>query len=87
GTLNEAGEVVGGIRYKMGVDGMSILLVLLTTFLTPLCFLASWGSVKHRVTEYVAAFLFLETLMLGVFCSLDLMLFYVFFEAGLIPMF
>ena len=87
GKLNEAGEVVGGIRYKMGVDGMSILLVLLTTFLTPLCFLASWGSVKHRVTEYVAAFLFLETLMLGVFCSLDLMLFYVFFEAGLIPMF
>ncbi|MAP94521.1 MAG: NADH-quinone oxidoreductase subunit M [Ponticaulis sp.] len=87
GALNEDGTMTGGIRYKLGVDGLSILLVLLTTFLTPLCFLASWSSIKHRVTEYVAAFLILESLMLGVFCSLDLMLFYVFFEGGLIPMF
>ena len=87
GSAGVDGEMVGGIRYKLGIDGMSLLLVLLTTFLTPLCFLASWGAIKHRVTEYVAAFLILETLMLGVFCSLDLMLFYVFFEAGLIPMF
>ncbi len=87
GVMNADGIVEGGIRYKMGVDGMSLLLVLLTTFLTPLCFIASWGSIKHRATEYVAAFLLLETLMLGVFCALDLMLFYVFFEGGLIPMF
>tara|TARA_B100000678_G_scaffold75496_2_gene61996 strand:+ start:4834 stop:6390 length:1557 start_codon:yes stop_codon:yes gene_type:complete len=87
GRVDDAGNIVGGIRYKLGIDGLSLLLVLLTTFLTPLCFLASWGSIKHRVTEYVAAFLILETLMLGVFCALDLMLFYVFFEGGLIPMF
>ncbi|MAK61991.1 MAG: NADH-quinone oxidoreductase subunit M [Ponticaulis sp.] len=87
GTADTDGNMLGGIRYKVGVDGLSLLLVLLTTFLTPLCFLASWGSIKHRVTEYVVAFLFLETLMLGVFCALDLMLFYVFFEGGLIPMF
>ena len=87
GQLQETGQITGGIRYKLGVDGMSLLLVVLTTFLTPLCFLASWGSIKLRVTEYVAAFLILESLMLGVFCSLDLMLFYVFFEGGLIPMF
>lgn len=77
----------GGIKYKLGVDGMSILLVLLTTFLTPIALLASIGSIKHRVTEYVAAFLILETFMIGVFCALDLVVFYVFFEAGLIPMF
>ena len=71
----------------MGVDGMSILLILLTTFLTPLCILASWRSIKERVTEFVVAFLVLETLMIGVFCALDLVLFYIFFEASLIPMF
>ncbi|MDX5362512.1 MAG: NADH-quinone oxidoreductase subunit M [Alphaproteobacteria bacterium] len=74
------------IRYKMGVDGISILFVLLTTFLMPLCILASW-DMKKRVKEYMIAFLVLETLMLGVFCALDLMLFYLFFEGGLIPMF
>ncbi len=78
---------LGGIRYKLGVDGLSALLVILTTFLMPLCFIASFGSVKTRVTEYVVAFLVLETLMIGVFCALDLVLFYIFFEAGLIPMF
>ena len=77
----------GGVRYKMGVDGLSILLIMLTTILMPLCMLASWTSIKERVTEYVVAFLILETMMLGVFCALDLVLFYFFFEAGLIPMF
>jgi len=78
------GDTIG---YRMGVDGISMLFVILTTFLMPLCILASWISVKKRVKEYMVAFLVLETLMIGVFCSLDLVLFYVFFEAGLIPMF
>ena len=76
-----------GISYHMGVDGISMLFVILTTFLMPLCILASWESVENRVKEYMIAFLILETLMIGVFCALDLVLFYVFFEAGLIPMF
>jgi NADH-quinone oxidoreductase subunit M len=71
----------------MGVDGISLLFVLLSTFLTPLCILASWESVKVRVKEYMIAFLVLETLMVGMFCALDFMLFYVFFEGVLIPMF
>ncbi|WP_026790170.1 NADH-quinone oxidoreductase subunit M [Pleomorphomonas oryzae] len=73
--------------YRMGVDGISILFVLLTTFLMPFCILASWESVQVRVKEYMIAFLVLETLMVGVFCATDLVLFYVFFEGGLIPMF
>ncbi|MEE9313282.1 MAG: NADH-quinone oxidoreductase subunit M [Rhizobiaceae bacterium] len=77
----------GGISYHMGVDGISMLFVILTTFLMPFCILASWESVKTRIREYMIAFLLLETLMIGVFCSLDIVLFYVFFEAGLIPMF
>jgi NADH-quinone oxidoreductase subunit M len=79
--------VGGGISYKMGVDGISMLFVILTTFLMPLCILASWESIGTRVKEYMIAFLILETLMTGVFCSLDLVLFYLFFEGGLIPMF
>jgi NADH-quinone oxidoreductase subunit M len=75
------------INYHMGVDGISVLFVLLSTFLTPLCILASWESVKMRVKEYMIAFLVLETLMVGMFCALDFMLFYVFFEGVLIPMF
>ena len=75
-----------GLQYKMGVDGISILFVMLTTFMMPLVIAASW-NVEVRVKEYMIAFLMLETLMLGVFMSLDLVLFYVFFEAGLIPMF
>ena len=66
---------LGPIRYKMGVDGISMLFVILTTFLMPLCILASWESVETRVKEYMIAFLVLETLMLGVFCALDLILF------------
>jgi NADH-quinone oxidoreductase subunit M len=76
-----------GISYHMGVDGISMLFVILTTFLMPLCILASWQAIEHRVKEYMIAFLILETLMIGVFCALDIVLFYVFFEAGLIPMF
>jgi len=77
----------GSIRYKMGVDGISVLFVVLTAFLMPLCILASWQSIEERVKEYMIAFLVLETLMIGVFCALDLILFYLFFEGGLIPMF
>lgn len=75
-----------GLQYKMGVDGISVLFVMLTTFIMPLVIAASW-TVETRVKEYMIAFLILETLILGVFMSLDLVLFYVFFEAGLIPMF
>src|SRR3546814_1946233 len=71
----------------MGVDGISVMFVVLTAFLMPACILASWESITLRVREYMMAFLILETLMIGVFCSLDLLQFYVFFEAGLIPMF
>jgi NADH-quinone oxidoreductase subunit M len=77
---------IAGLNYKMGVDGISILFVMLTTFLMPITILSTW-SVDSRVKEYMIAFLMLETLMLGVFCALDLVLFYLFFEAGLIPMF
>ena len=73
--------------YHMGVDGISLPFVLLTTFLMPFCILASWESVHKRVREYMIAFLVLETLMIGTFCALDLVLFYFFFEGGLIPMF
>jgi len=75
-----------GLTYKMGVDGISVLFVMLTTFMMPLTILASW-NVTRRVKEYMIAFLLLETLMLGVFMALDLVLFYLFFEGGLIPMF
>ena len=82
----EEGEWLMGLQYKMGVDGISVLFVMLTTFMMPLVILASW-QVENRVKEYMIAFLLLETLMLGVFMALDLVLFYLFFEAGLIPMF
>jgi NADH-quinone oxidoreductase subunit M len=76
-----------GINYHMGVDGISVFFVLLSTFLTPICILASWESIQNRVKEYMIAFLVLETLMVGMFCALDFILFYIFFEAVLIPMF
>ncbi len=85
--LVEEANWFAGFQYRMGVDGISILLVLLTTFLMPLCFIASMGAIKTRVTEYMVAFLILETLIIGVFCSLDIVMFYIFFEAGLIPMY
>ena len=84
----ERTEWLGGtISYSMGVDGISMLFVILTTFLMPMCIVASRLTVKRYFKEYMIAFLVLETLMIGVFCALDLLLFYVFFEGGLIPMF
>jgi len=76
-----------GISYHVGVDGISMLFVILTTFLMPLSILASWEAIQKRVKAYMIAFLILETLMVGVFCALDIVLFYVFFEGGLIPMY
>ena len=84
--LVEEGEWMMGLTYKVGVDGISVLFVLLTTFLMPLTIAACWG-VTTRVKEYMIALLVLEALMIGVFVALDLVLFYLFFEAGLIPMF
>ncbi|HLJ64875.1 MAG TPA: NADH-quinone oxidoreductase subunit M [Stellaceae bacterium] len=75
------------ISYHLGVDGISMFFVVLSAFLTPLCVIASWSSITVRVKEYMLAFLVLETLMIGMFCSLDLILFYMFFEGVLIPMF
>ena len=75
------------ITYHMGIDGISMLFVLLTTLLTPICILASWETIKDRVKEYMIAFLIMETMMVGMFSALDLVLFYVFFEGVLIPMF
>jgi NADH-quinone oxidoreductase subunit M len=76
-----------GISYRMGVDGISTLFVLLSTALTPICILASWDSVKTRVREYMIAFLVLETMMVGTFCALDFVVFYMFFEGVLLPMY
>lgn len=83
----EAAWLGQGIGYRMGVDGISILFVVLTAFLMPICILASWDSVQKSVKEYMIAFLVLETLVIGVFCATDIFLFYIFFEGGLIPMF
>ena len=85
--VEKHGWLDSGISYHMGVDGISMLFVILTTFLMPFCILASWEAIDKRVKAYMVAFLLLETLMVGVFCALDIVLFYVFFEAGLIPMF
>ncbi len=76
-----------GVGYRMGVDGISVLFVLLSTLLIPICILASWESVKRNVREYMIAFLIMETMMVGMFCALDIIVFYVFFEGVLIPMF
>ena len=85
--VEERPWIGAGLTYKLGVDGMSMPFVLLATFLMPFCIGASWVSIQHRVREYMVCFLVLETLMIGVFSALDLVLFYVFFEGGLIPMF
>ena len=84
--LENASWLGGGITYKMGVDGISVLFVVLTALLMPVCIVAS-EAIHERIREYMIAFLMLETLMIGVFCALDLVVFYVFFEGGLIPMF
>src|ERR1700716_3587637 len=85
--IEKASWLASGITYHMGVDGISLPFVILTTALMPFCIVASWKSVQVRVREYMMAFLILETLMVGTFCALDLVLFYLFFEGGLIPMF
>ena len=77
----------GFINYKVGVDGISILFILLTTFITPICIISVISTIKHRLKDFLIAILIMETLMIGVFCSLDLIIFYLFFEGGLIPMF
>jgi NADH-quinone oxidoreductase subunit M len=85
--VEKANWLATGITYHMGVDGISLPFVILTTALMPFCIIASWKSVINRVREYMMAFLILETLMIGTFSALDLVLFYLFFEGGLIPMF
>ncbi|MGH6889532.1 MAG: NADH-quinone oxidoreductase subunit M [Rhizomicrobium sp.] len=85
--VEEAAWLGTGITYRVGVDGISMLFVVLTAGLMPFCILASWKSITDRVPEYMIAFLLLETMMIGVFTSLNLVLFYVFFEGGLVPMF
>ena len=85
--VEEGAWISDAIRFKLGVDGYSMPFILLSTFLMPFCIVASWISIEKRVSEYMIAFLVLEALMIGVFSSLDLVLFYLFFEAGLIPMF
>ena len=85
--LEEKNWINNFIKFKLGVDGISILFIVLTTLVTPICIISCINSVKVRVKEFLIAILILETFMIGVFCSLDLVVFYIFFEAGLIPMF
>lgn len=75
------------INFRLGIDGISILFILLTTFIAPICIFSGIHSIKFKIKEFLIAILVMETLMLGVFCSLDLVIFYLFFEGGLIPMF
>ena len=75
------------INFRLGIDGISILFILLTTFIAPVCIFSGIHSIKFKIKEFLIAILVMETLMLGVFCSLDLVIFYLFFEGGLIPMF
>ena len=79
--------IINFVNYKVGIDGISLSFILLTTFITPICILATINSIKDRLREFLIALLLMETMMIGVFCSLDLFIFYLFFEAGLIPMF
>ena len=85
--LEEKSWINNFIKFKLGVDGISIVFIILTTLITPICIISCINSVKDRVREFLIAILILETFMIGVFCSLDLVVFYLFFEAGLIPMF
>jgi NADH-quinone oxidoreductase subunit M len=77
----------GGIAWAMGIDGIALMLIMLTLFLMPICIGASWRAIEKRVPDYMAAFLLMQSLMVGVFCAQDLLLFYIFFEGGLIPMY
>ncbi len=85
--FTERAEVFAGFSYALGIDGIALMLIVLSVFLMPICILASWESIQKRVGEYMAAFLFMEVLMIGVFAAQDMFLFYIFFEAGLIPMY
>ena len=85
--VEEREWISGFVNYKVGVDGISILFILLTTFITPICVITVNATIKNRLKDFLIAILILETFMIGVFCSLDLVVFYLFFEAGLIPMF
>ena len=85
--FTELVPLFGRFAWALGVDGIAVLLIVLTVFLMPICILASWTSIERRVPEYMAAFLVMETMILGVFMAQDIFLFYIFFEAGLIPMF
>ncbi len=85
--FTEYAPIFGRFAWAMGIDGIALLLIVLTVFLMPICILAGWESIEKRVSEYLAAFLLMETLMIGVFAAQDLFLFYIFFEAGLIPMY
>ena len=85
--VEEKNWISGFIKFKLGIDGISILFIVLTAFITPICVISCINSVKTRMKEFLIAILILETFMIGVFCSLDLVIFYLFFEAGLIPMF
>ena len=83
----ERAQIFEGFSYALGIDGIALMLIVLSVFLMPICIGASWNSITKRVGEYMAAFLFMEVLMIGVFAAQDLFLFYIFFEAGLIPMY
>jgi NADH-quinone oxidoreductase subunit M len=83
----ERAPIFAGFEYALGIDGIALMLIILSVFLMPICIGASWHAIEKRVGEYMAAFLFMETLMIGVFAAQDLFLFYIFFEAGLIPMY
>ena len=85
--VEEKNWIDGFINFQLGIDGISILFILLTTFITPICIFSGIHSIKYKIKEFLIAILVMETLMLGVFCSLDLVIFYLFFEGGLIPMF
>ncbi|MBU1824426.1 MAG: NADH-quinone oxidoreductase subunit M, partial [Alphaproteobacteria bacterium] len=85
--FTERADLFGRFSWALGIDGMALMLIMLSVFLMPLCILASWDAIKSRVGLYMAMFLVMETIMIGVFCAQDLLLFYIFFEAGLIPMY
>ena len=85
--FTESANLFAGFQYAMGIDGIALMLIMLSVFLMPICIGASWEAVKTRVSEYMAAFLLMETLMIGTFAAQDIFLFYIFFEAGLIPMY
>ncbi len=85
--IEEKSWIEGFIDFKLGVDGISILFIILTTFIAPICIFSGIHSIKFKIKEFLILILVMETLMLGVFCSLDLVVFYLFFEGGLIPMF